>query len=305
VNTPMPINSMKTSDFSMSPEVFGVISGLIRSEAGISIAESKVAMVKSRLSGRLRRLKLSSFDEYVALVQSHEGADERERFISALTTNVSHFFREPHHFETLRKTIAPVLLEKSKAGGRVRIWSSACSNGQEPYSIAMALLDSTPEIANYDVKILATDIDPVVLKVAKQGIYEGPMLSGLDDATRDKYFHMTSTIGEKAFQASEQLRAMITFRRLNLVSEWPMSGVFDIIFCRNVLIYFDEDTQQKVCRNFHRFLGPQGWLFLGHSERIPDEIANDFESLGVTTYNKKTLVSPVAQSGAIQHGGGI
>lgn len=268
----------------MSSKVFREIAAIAHREAGLVISESKMAMVKSRITRRLRALSISNFDTYLQLVNSSKGATELPHFISALTTNVSHFFREGHHFDLLKNTILPPLLKKAATGSRVRIWSAGCSNGQEPYSVAMTLLNLDPKIFEKDVRILATDIDPMVIAHARAGIYPKTMATGLQPEHISSFFDTVSSDGEPSYSLREPARKLVSFRQLNLHDKWPMSGKFDVIFCRNVVIYFDEATQAILYKNFSSALASDGWLLLGHSERITENVSGVFETAGVTAY---------------------
>lgn len=269
----------------LSDGAFDRIAAIAKREAGLAIASSKAAMVRTRLARRLRFLKLSSFEEYCDFVDGSDGAAELGEMISALTTNVSHFFREEHHFDTLREKVIPSLLPRLNEGKRIRIWSAGCSNGQEPYSLAMTLREANVPVGS-DVKILATDIDPVVLAHAKRGFYPDQMISTLEDSRRSRFFKETTVDGASGWTASDEIRSFITFRQLNLLREWPMKGAFDVIFCRNVVIYFDADTQNMLWQRFAGLLTPESWMFLGHSERVSEDCMTLFNSTGVTTYRR-------------------
>ena len=210
--------------------------------------------------------------------------DERQKMLAALTTNVTRFFREPHHFDHLRTRVLPRLAERARAGARVRLWSAGCSTGPEPYSIAMTLLEVLPEAVELDVRILATDIDPNVLAEAREGLYSDQALEPAPTEGRRRWFKPEKGSGQLMWRAAETLQSLIAFRELNLVAQpWPMKGRFDAIFCRNVMIYFDEPTQREVVRNLANRLEPGGQLYIGHSERVaPEErrLASD----GLTSY---------------------
>ena len=268
----------------LSTSAFNRIASLAHREAGIVLSRSKESMVKSRLTRRLRELKIKDFDSYIDYLEQDSSESEMSHFISALTTNVSHFFREDHHFHTLRTDIMPRLQAKLELGKSVRIWSAGCSNGQEPYSIAMTLLEFNPNINKHDIKILATDIDPEVLSCALEGAYSGALTSGLPDSFINKYFEVQKTDNEELLTIKPGVRDLVSFRKLNLHAKWPMSGSFDVIFCRNVVIYFDDDTQTQLYRRFANSLTDCGWLLLGHSERLGDDVSKLFKSVGVTTY---------------------
>ncbi len=285
MNTPTEDHGKyRGQNFAMSLENFRDIAAIAYRESGIALSDSKIAMVRSRLTRRLRALKMQDFDEYIKLVKSPDGHLEVGHLVSALTTNVSHFFRENHHFALLKDKILPRLLERARAGGRVRIWSAGCSNGQEPYSIAMTILALDPTASARDIRILATDIDPIVLKTARAGIYSGALMTGLENHHISAFFERVNNTAEPSYRANEDLRKMVTFRELNLHHRWPMNGTFDVIFCRNVVIYFDVPTQTVLYQNFARVLAADGWLILGHSERISDGALSLFEGAGLTTY---------------------
>jgi chemotaxis protein methyltransferase CheR len=264
---------------------FECIARIAHEQAGLVLPHAKKNMVKSRVIRRLRALKISSFEAYTDLVRSPEGAGELRNLINALTTNVSQFFRENHHFDLLRQTVLPPLLQKAARGGKVRIWSAGCSNGQEPYTIAMVLNELDPNLASHDIRILATDIDAEVLAFARKGAYPLAMMEGVPPALAAKYFGPVAGDSDQR-QVTEALSRLVTFRELNLHERWPMQGAFDLIFCRNVLIYFDPAMQERLLSRFREILLPDGWLMLGHSERIPASIAADFVSGGITALRK-------------------
>tara|TARA_R110001583_G_scaffold169768_1_gene322957 strand:+ start:360276 stop:361193 length:918 start_codon:yes stop_codon:yes gene_type:complete len=287
-----PIKGRSTIESAISDQAFARIAKIALREAGIVLATSKVSMVKSRLTRRLRALGMSSFDDYLDLVETGNDSTELGNFISALTTNVSHFFRENHHFEFLAKTILPSLQRKLAAGGKVRIWSAGCSNGQEPYSIAMTLLNADPSLIKKNIKILATDIDPEVLSQARSAQYKGSLTTGLTDEIIAKHFSRDQQGDEIVMTVNANVRGLVSFRQLNLHAEWPMKGKFDVIFCRNVVIYFDEETQARLYRRYAQVLEAGGWLMLGHSERIIDSVNPLYKNVGVTTY--QTISSDTA-----------
>lgn len=260
---------------------FEDIASFLRTETGIALNEAKAALVYSRLAKRLRKLGMADFDAYCAYIRTNEGAEERSEMMAALTTNVTRFFREPHHFEHMRKHIVPALMQKAKQGGRVRLWSAACSSGEEPYSMAITLLDQFPDAARYDVKLLATDIDPNILKKARAGVYNDEAVSPIPSASRDRWLARDRDAGDRSWRVKDDVRALITFKELNLIGSWPMQGKFDVIFCRNVVIYFEEPTQAQLWERFRSFLTPAGRLYIGHSERVD---APGFESDGLTVY---------------------
>jgi chemotaxis protein methyltransferase CheR len=281
------IQGLTPGEFVMTAADFRQIATMLHADAGIHLPESKATLVYSRLAKRLRALGLKSFRDYCAIISERGGADERQQMLAALTTNVTRFFREPHHFEHLRKQVMPRLIEAAKSGARVRLWSAACSNGAEPYSIALTVLSAFPTATSFDVKILATDIDPNMIAEASAGIYKDGALQPVPADLRMRYF--TSIRGEdgKTWQAGDALRSLITFRELNLIGNWPMRGKFDAIFCRNVVIYFEEATQAKLWSRFVPHLMPGGHLYIGHSERLSGPVVPKFESDAITTYRLK------------------
>lgn len=270
----------------LEPETFDRIAAIALAEAGLDIAASKMAMVHTRLARRLRALNLTDYDAYCALIEGPDGHDERREMISSLTTNVSHFFREDHHFNRLVEEVLPILRKKLDSGQKVRIWSAGCSNGQEPYTIAMSILENTELPLNADLRILATDIDPKVVSFARRGEYDERMVAGVPAALLEKYFCRNTSGTAASWVASDSLKALISFRELNLLHSWPMQGKFDVIFCRNVVIYFNEETQQKLWGSFSKALHPGGWLFLGHSERVSEQYQDTLLSAGMTTYRR-------------------
>lgn len=268
----------------LDSDSFQAIARLTYDSCGIQLVEEKRSMIQSRLRHRLSALGLHEFASYSRFVCSEQGRDERRHMISALTTNVSHFYRERHHFDTLRDEIIPKLARKLRQGHRARIWSAGCSNGQEPYSIAMDLLEALPEVATLDFRILATDIDPKVVRFAQEGRYPERMLEGVPPDRRAKYFTKPLTPGDDQFCIKAPVKNLIRFRELNLLGNWPIKQRFDVIFCRNVVIYFDAGTQNSLWPRFRDALDPEGYLFLGHSERIADMETAKFFIAGTTTY---------------------
>ncbi len=252
-------------------------------EAGIALSECKANLIYSRLAKRIRKLGLEGFEDYCALVETPQGAAERKELVAALTTNVTSFFREPHHFEHMRARMLPHLIQRAKAGQRVRLWSAACSSGPEAYSMALTLLREMPDAGRYDIRILATDIDPNVLAVATAGIYDESQLAPVPEALRQGWFKPLND-GSGRCQAKEDLRQLISFRQLNLIGNWPMKGKFQIIFCRNVVIYFDNPTQERIWSRFLPLMEENGALYIGHSERVSGTAERGVVSDGVTIY---------------------
>jgi len=275
--------NMVEGEFAFTEADFKRISAMVHGDAGISLPEAKATLVYSRLAKRLRALGLDSFKDYCALVAGADGLDERQQMLAALTTNVTRFFREPHHFDHLRDRVLPPLLDTARRGGRVRIWSAACSSGQEPFSIAMTILSLMPEAADRDVRILATDIDPNMVAEGRGATYAPALLAGIPDDYRKRW---TTPAAGGAVRMADEARALVTFNELNLIGDWPMKGRFDAIFCRNVAIYFEDDTQARLWSRFAPLTNPDGVLYIGHSERIQGPAAAAFKPDGVTTYRR-------------------
>jgi chemotaxis protein methyltransferase CheR len=264
-------------DIPFSDADFQAIAQLAQARFGLSLSDSKKPLVYSRLSRRLKSRQVESFSDYLDLLNKADEEEERLELISALTTNVTSFFREKHHFDTVGDMLASALGERAKAGKRVRIWCAGCSSGQEPYSIAMTVLEAIPDAVRKDVKILATDIDPKIVQKAKRGIYPKEELEGVPPSLRTKWTKPLAT---------DDLRSLITFNELNLMNDWPFHGPFDVIFCRNVAIYFNQQTQQVLWQRFSAMLEQDGVLFIGHSERVSGPALQDLEGIGITSYRK-------------------
>jgi len=269
------------SEFHMSWSDFRQIAQLVYAGAGITLPENKVNLVYSRLAKRLRAAGVKSFRDYCALVTSSEGVDERQAMIAALTTNVTRFFREMHHFDHVRQLLLK-LRERARSGERIRFWSAGCSSGEEPYSLALTILDAIPDAAQLDILVLATDIDPNVLAQAESGIYRASQLEDIPLGLRRNRLQSVRARTDMGFRMGEEVRSLVRFRELNLLGPWPMTRKFDAIFCRNVMIYFDEQTQHKLCARYAGALNAEGVLYIGHSERVAGDLP--FELVGHTTY---------------------
>jgi chemotaxis protein methyltransferase CheR len=268
-------------EFRFSEADFHAITRLLRAEAGISLPASKSTLVYARLTKRLRTLGVTTFKEYVDRLAAPNGAEERRNMVTALTTNVTRFFREPHHFEHLRTAYLPGLLRQAaQLGRRVRLWSAACSTGQEAYSLAAVVAELRPAFASLDIRILATDIDSVVLEQARAGRYAS--LEGVPATFRRWFDHE----GDH-WIARPELRELLSFKNLNLTKPWPMRGPFDAVLCRNVAIYFDAEMQSRLWQQFARMISPHAMLYIGHSERLSGPAVEAFESVGITSYRRR------------------
>ncbi|MCV6824483.1 MULTISPECIES: CheR family methyltransferase [Halocynthiibacter] len=272
----------------MSKDQFLLVSKLAKQNAGLMFPDTKASLVSSRLLKRLRILKLQNFEQYCDLLCGNNAKEEIHHMVAALTTNISSFFREKHHFETLGKEILPTIIEHATKGGKIRIWSAGCSVGMEAYSIAMTIHEGFPEVGNCDVKILATDIDPNVLEIARLGEYQVGDLTNVSKAHQDRYFRSSETETKSSIRVVSEIQNLVSFKQLNLIENWPIKGHFDIIFCRNTVIYFDEDTQKQLWSRFQNILHEGGWLFVGHSERVQENSAPLLKSRGMTIYQKSS-----------------
>lgn len=252
--------------------------------SGIRVPDDKLDMFYSRISKRLRSLGLTRFSEYCDLLEQEPG-DEFTEFINAITTNLTSFFRENHHFEYLRAKVLPEVMARNAAIRRIRVWSAGCSTGEEPYSIAITLMESLPQSAGWDVRILATDLDTQVLATAQSGIYPADRVQHLPEARLRRWFLKGGNSQSNKVRVKPELRALIRFNQLNLMEPWKMKGPFDLIFCRNVLIYFDTETKRELVERFAQLLVAEGHLFIGHSESLHN-LTHGFRSLGRTIYRK-------------------
>jgi chemotaxis protein methyltransferase CheR len=267
-------------EFPFTRQDFNTIVQMLHRHSGIAMGDGKAALVYSRLVKRLRALGLSSFRDYCRLLSETGQVSERQAMIAALTTNVTRFFREPHHFDYLRDTVLPGLIDHARNGGAVRMWSAACSSGQEPYSIALTLLSMCPEAAGLDIKILANDIDPNVLAHARAGTYLIDDIAPVPEHLR-RWF---SSVGEGRVQIADEARSLVDFQELNLIGAWPFQGRFDAIFCRNTVIYFDVPTQERIWSRFASVMAPNASLCIGHSERVNGPAAEHLRLVALTTY---------------------
>lgn len=271
-------------EFRFTDRHFETLRRCVREHTGIALSDQKRELCYGRLVRRLRCLHLDGFDAYCDLI-TQGGEGELVHFVNAITTNQTAFFREPHHFEYLAQTVLPELYQKDHARRRLRIWSAGCSSGEEPYSIAMVASEALPPGERWDVKVLATDIDSNVLTRAVAGVYEAERVAGISDTRLQRWFVRGTGRNTGLVKVAGQLRELITFRHLNLLHGWPMSGLFDIIFCRNVVIYFDKATQATLIDRMAELLAPQGLLCIGHSESL-FRVSDRFECVERTCYRK-------------------
>jgi chemotaxis protein methyltransferase CheR len=273
----------------LSKDDFKFVCQFVYDNTGIVLNDSKREMLYRRLTRIVRERKLQSFGEYCQLLRD-QGEKEKDFFINAITTNLTSFFRENHHFEYLTTEEIPTLLSNKRVNShgkkRLRVWSSASSTGEEVYSIAITLFEAMQDdLPHWDLKILATDIDSNVLAKGKAGIYDAARIEDLSQRLKQKYFFQGTGTNSQHVKVHKKLRNLITFKQLNLLHEWPIKGPFDVIFCRNVIIYFDKKTQQDLFARYYDILAPGGLLFLGHSENLGN-YQQYFSNVGRTIFRK-------------------
>lgn len=263
----------------MNPHQFDKLCSKVYDLCGINLKKGKEELVHSRLQRRLNELKLNTFEQYFNFVENDRQGAELVKMIDVLTTNKTSFFREIQHFEFLRDRVLPNLSDN-----RLRIWSAACSSGEEPYSIAILLAETLPNFKNWDIRILATDISTKVLAKAREAVYDADTLDPVPDAWRKKYFEKAGPDG-RHWRVVAPLRNLISYARLNFMDKFPMRGPFDVIFCRNAMIYFDKPTQETLVCRFYDLIAPGGYLMVGHSESLTGTKHN-FRYIQPATYQK-------------------
>lgn len=275
---------MDKRDFRFTDQHFEFIRKLAYQISRINLTDQKKDLVYARLARRIRALRMQSFDDYCTYLENNQ-SDELTDFLNALTTNLTYFFRENHHFEFLRDLSIPYWLKKHQMDKRIRIWSAGCSTGEEAYSIAITLMETIPDIDNWDVKILATDLDSNVINKGKSGVYDQQTLEKMNPTQAEKWFQKGVDKNEGLVKVHPDLQKIITFKELNLFDSWPFSGPFDALFCRNVVIYFDNKTQKQLFSHFERVMAADAWLFVGHSESL-HQVTDQFNLIGKSTYGK-------------------
>jgi Methylase of chemotaxis methyl-accepting proteins len=276
------LNKIATNYYSLklSYQQFDKISRLVYQISGIDLHEGKQELVKARLLKRLRHLRISDFNRYFKYLANDKSGAEIQAMVDVLTTNKTNFFRESDHLDYLRNEIIPGLGKNP-----IRIWSAGCSSGEEPYSIAITLCEAIPDILKSDIQILATDISDRMMERAREGLYDEETLQGMPSILKHRYFHKSEARIGSRYRVVPQLQSMVRFAKLNLMAEWPMSGLFDVIFCRNVMIYFDKPTQEKLVKRFWSQLREGGYLMVGHSESLTF-LAHDYRYLKPAVYQK-------------------
>lgn len=275
-------NSEHQREFNFTDKNFNIIRNLVKEHAGISLSDAKKELVYGRLARRIRYLELNTFNEYCQLLENDE-ANEFGNFINAITTNLTSFFRESHHFDYLASTVLPNLI-KTKADRKIRIWSAGCSTGEEPYTLSLVVLENVP--THWNVSILATDLDSNVVNKAKSGIYDRDRVKDMTLPRLKKWFKKGKGKNLGMVKVKPELQKILTFKQLNLMESWPMKERFDIIFCRNVVIYFSKDTQKVLFERYANQMTDDGHLFIGHSENL-FKVTQRFDRVGPNSVYRK------------------
>ena len=271
------------NEFELTDSEFKRLRELVHQRTGIALSEAKRELLYGRLARRLRKLKLTSFAEYCQLVE-RDGSAELQELTNAMTTNLTSFFREDYHFKQLAAEVLPQVESKRSGKRRMRLWSAGCSTGEEPYSLAVVMREALAHLSGWDIKLLATDIDSKVVATAAEGVYAAERFKGVAPERVKNWFREISGRPD-FFAASAELKSLITFKQLNLLDQWPMKGPFDVIFCRNVVIYFDKATQRSLFDRMADLQEPGGWLFIGHSENLLN-VTRRYKLVGRTVYRR-------------------
>jgi chemotaxis protein methyltransferase CheR len=274
----------RAREFAFGNEDFDALRHLVKQLTGINLSDQKRELVYGRLARRLRTLGLRTFAEYRDVLAG-DGGREIAELCNAITTNLTAFFRENHHFEYLREQVLKPLAAEHALTRRLRIWSAGCSTGEEAYSLAMTVLETLPDLRRWDVKILATDLDSDVLERASRGVYAADRVRALGPQRLSRFFVERRAREGLCYEVLPELASLITFRQLNLMHQLPMQGPLEAIFCRNVVIYFDKDTQRELFARIARLQRPGDLLFLGHSESL-FKVSESYVPLGKTVYRR-------------------
>jgi chemotaxis protein methyltransferase CheR len=271
----------------LTEEDFRKISDIVYEHCGINLHNGKKELVRARVAKRLRSGNFKTFSEYIKYVLQDKTGTEFSILIDSLSTNLTGFFREPQHYAFLRSEFLPLLMErkKKKRDFRIRAWSAGCSSGEEPYSLAMTLLEAIQDTGRWYVKVFANDISTTMLETAQKGIYEKERVEPIPSLLRQKYLILHRKGNRRVFEVGKILRDTVTFKHMNLVKDWVIREPLDFIFCRNVMIYFDKSTQARLLNRFWHLLSPGGMLFTGHSESLIG-IDHKFNYIQPTMYLK-------------------
>jgi chemotaxis protein methyltransferase CheR len=276
--------TLRLREFAFGNEDFEALRALVKELTGINLTDQKRELVYGRLARRLRALQLRSFAEYREVLAS-DGGREITELCNAITTNLTSFFREPHHFDYLRDHVLLPMAGQGTGTRRLRIWSAGCSSGEEPYSIAMTILEAIPDLGRWDIRILATDLDSDVLEKGRRGLYAADRVRGLSQQRLSKFFVQRNERDGLHYQVVPELASLITFKQLNLMHPLPMKGPLHAIFCRNVVIYFDKDTQRELFARVSQLQQPGQLLFLGHSESL-FKVSEAYALIGRTVHQR-------------------
>ncbi len=275
-------DSRSDQEFDFRHSDFKALAHLVYERSGIVLGDHKKNMVYGRLAKRLRELRLTTFSQYLDLLKNSEDESEIEHLINAITTNLTRFFREDHHFNHVHDTLVPELIKNKQP--KIRMWSAACASGPEPYSLAMTVSDALKNSTQFNFKILATDLDTKMLETARNGKYDISIHKDIPVALRNKYTTVCSD-DRDSFEINETIRNLISFNRMNLMKHWPLKGNLDAIFCRNVLIYFNAEDKKRIIEQLIEKLRPGGFLYMGHAESIMNA-PTSIKNVGPTTYLK-------------------
>jgi len=272
-------------EFNFTKKDFDFLRTISNSRTGIVVSDDKFDMFYARLSRRLRKLGLSDFKQYCGFIEADDSGEEVLELVNAITTNLTAFFRENHHFEFLAKTVLPKLLRENKDERKIRIWSAGCSTGEEPYSLAITLKENLPANLHWDTQILATDIDSNVLSKASKGVYAEDRIKDMPKQKVRDWFMKGTGSNAGSVRIKPDARSLIKFGQLNLMENWSVGDIKDVIFCRNVVIYFDRESKTNLINRYADNLKDGGYLFIGHSESLY-KITDRFELIGNTIYQK-------------------
>ena len=276
--------TLRLREFAFGNEDFEALRTLVKEITGINLSDQKRELVYGRLARRLRALQLRSFAEYREVLAS-DGGREITELCNAITTNLTSFFREPHHFDYLRDHVLLPMAAEGAGTRRLRIWSAGCSSGEEPYSIAMTVLEAIPDLSRWDIRILATDLDSDVLEKGRRGLYAADRVRGLGQQRLARFFVQRNERDGPYYHVVPELASLITFKQLNLMHPLPMKGPLHAIFCRNVVIYFDKDTQRELFARVSQLQQPGQLLFLGHSESL-FKVSDAYALIGRTVHRR-------------------
>lgn len=267
--------------------LFDRIAEIAKANWGLNLTEKKKQLVTNRLTSFVRKSHFNSIDEYVAHLEVEADDEDRLVFFDILSTNVTSFFRESAHFDCLERELYTPLNKGNITlpGKKIRMWSAACSTGPEPYTMAIHACEHFKAIDSWDFKILATDLSNSAVRQAMEGIYPAKMLEKVDKTLVKKYFNRITDGGETKYEVTQEIRKLVTIGRLNLMDPWPIKGPFDVIFCRNVMIYFDSQTREDLVVRFHELLRPGGFLAIGSAETLTG-LSTKFRTLQPSVYVK-------------------